>query len=280
MHGSYGNSLQSCNCEDSVNDWIHQYFIKGYLGISTVSRCEYVWKSQGKTKSKFVVFQDEEHCKVEELIRHLDFSPQNPQVIISHKLKFESTKKTMDNRIMLPNILIVGSQVKTSPRLMKRGQGEEVKMAMKFNLIFFWRIGRDCIHPSGSKPSPKLRMVAWNFQIPFVLEVSDEVPPLNLIIWGSVTSGLFSGNWRDPNLLAPKTSFRISWICNHRVFFATPWPTWIPRNIVGSHLPFQPLVRCVWVTWTLTIPKRSSRIGQVYMGVSKNRENPQTGWWK
>ena len=28
------NWFQSCNCEDSVNDWIHQYFIKGYLGIS------------------------------------------------------------------------------------------------------------------------------------------------------------------------------------------------------------------------------------------------------
>ena len=89
---------------------------------------------------------------------------------------------------------------------MKRGQGEEVKMAMKLNLIFFWRIGRDCIHPSGSKPSP----LTWEWlhgtfkYLSFWRWVI--VPPLNLIIWRSVTSGLFSGNWRDPNLLALPTS--------------------------------------------------------------------------
>ena len=38
---------------------------------------------------------------------------------------------------MLPNIILVeASKLKTSPRLMKRGQGLEMKMAMEFNLIF------------------------------------------------------------------------------------------------------------------------------------------------
>ena len=104
--------------------------------------------------------------------------------------------------------------------------------------IFVGRIGRDWIHPSGSKPSPKL--MSWCLGEPFKYlsfwfgEWWSTTPKPHHLKFGEPGS---LGKWRDPNFLA---SFRISWICNHRVFCETPWPFKIPRKSWVRHLPFQP----------------------------------------